>query len=102
MSTIFRPARAVADCVVADPCLFSIAASIDLVHDDETFSAGQKVGCPVLVLWGTQGFVGREYSPLNVWRQYATDVRGEALPTGHFLPEEAPDLVSAALRDFLD
>ena len=30
------------------------------------------------------------------------DVRGEALPTGHFLPEEAPDLVTAALRDFLD
>ena len=28
-------------------------------------------------------------------------VRGEALPTGHFLPEEAPDLVTTALRDFL-
>ena len=25
-----------------------------------------------------------------------------ALPTGHFLPEEAPDLVAAALADFLD
>jgi hypothetical protein len=24
------------------------------------------------------------------------------LPTGHFLPEEAPDLVTAALRDFLE
>ena len=40
--------------------------------------------------------------PLGVWQQYAPDVRGRALPTGHFLPEEAPDLVSAALRDFLD
>jgi haloacetate dehalogenase len=37
----------------------------------------------------------------EVWQQYATDVRGSALPTGHFLPEEAPDLVAAALRDFL-
>jgi haloacetate dehalogenase len=37
-----------------------------------------------------------------VWREYATDVRGESLPTGHFIPEEAPDLVIAALRDFLD
>jgi haloacetate dehalogenase len=53
------------------------------------------------VLWGTQGFVGRGYEPLSVWREYATDVRGEALPTGHFIPEEAPDLVIKALRDFL-
>ncbi len=88
---------------IAGSCAdYRSAASIDLVHDDESFSAGQKVGCPVLVLWGAEGFVGREYEPLSVWRQYATDVRGEALPTGHFLPEEAPALVSAALRDFLD
>jgi haloacetate dehalogenase len=88
---------------IAGSCAdYRAAASTDLVHDDETFAAGRKVGCPVLVLWGTQGFVGREYEPLSVWRQYATDVRGEALPTGHFLPEEAPDLVIAALLDFLD
>ena len=49
---------------------------------------------------GAQAFVGRGYEPLSVWQQYATDVRGVALPTGHFLPEEAPDLVTAALSDF--
>lgn len=88
---------------IAGSCAdYRSAASIDLVHDDETFAAGQKVECPVLVLWGAQAFVGREYEPLGVWREYATDVRGQALPTGHFLPEEAPDLVIAALRDFLD
>ena len=87
---------------IAGSCAdYRSAASIDLVHDDETFAAGQKLQCPVLVLWGAQGFVGREYEPLSVWREYAGDVRGEALPTGHFLPEEAPDLVTAALRDFL-
>jgi haloacetate dehalogenase len=87
---------------IAGSCAdYRSAAGIDLVHDEESFAAGQRVGCPVLVLWGTQGFVGRGYDPLAVWRQYATDVRGHALPTGHFLPEEAPDLVSAALRDFL-
>ena len=75
---------------------------LDLVHDEETFASGQRIECPVLVLWGTQGFVGRGYEPLSVWREYATDVRGEALPTGHFIPEEAPDLVIAALREFLD
>jgi len=81
---------------------YRAAASTDLADDEETFAAGQKIGCPVLALWGTQGFVGRGYQPLAVWQQYATDVRGAALPVGHFLPEEAPDLVGAALRDFLD
>jgi haloacetate dehalogenase len=87
---------------IAGSCAdYRSAASIDLAHDDETFAAGQRIECPVLVLWGAQGFVGREYEPLAVWREYATDIRGQALPTGHFLPEEAPGLVTAALREFL-
>ena len=94
----FSDPRTIA-CSCAD---YRSAASTDLVHDDETFAAGQQVDCPVLALWGAQSFVGRGYEPLGVWRQYATDVRGQPLPTGHFLPEEAPALVIAALRDFLD
>jgi haloacetate dehalogenase len=78
------------------------AAGIDPAHDEETFAAGQKVECPVLASSGTQSFVGSGFEPLSVWQQYATDVRGNALPVGHFLPEEAPDLVAAALRDFFD
>ena len=80
---------------------YRAAGTTDLAHDDETFAAGQKIDCPLLVLWGAQGFVGRGYAPLRVWQQYAADVRGQELPTGHFLPEEAPDLVTTALRDFL-
>jgi len=91
------PATIAASC--AD---YRSAASIDLVHDDETFAAGQKVECPVLVLWGKQSFVGRGYETLKVWQHYASDVRGNELPAGHFLPEETPDLVTAALRDFFD
>src|SRR5216683_527702 len=87
---------------IAGSCAdYRSGASTDLVHDEESFAAGQKVECPVLALWGAQAFVGRGYEPLRVWQQYATDVRGQELPTGHFLPEEAPDLVSTALRDFL-
>jgi haloacetate dehalogenase len=88
---------------VAGSCAdFRSALGADLVHDDETFAVGHKIECPVLVLWGTQGMVGPGYDPIAIWQQYATDVRGYAMPTGHFVPEEAPDLVSAAVRDFLD
>jgi haloacetate dehalogenase len=89
--------------MVAGSCAdFRSAVSTDLGHDEETFAAGQRIECPVLVLWGLQGMVGPGYDPVGVWQEYAPDVGGNALPTGHFLPEEAPDLVSAALRDFLD
>jgi haloacetate dehalogenase len=88
---------------IAGSCAdYRSAVSTDLAHDDQTFAAGQKIDCPLLALWGAQGFVGRGYEPLHVWQQYATDTRGHELPTGHFLPEEAPDLVTAALHDFLD
>jgi haloacetate dehalogenase len=87
---------------IAGSCAdYRAAAGIDLVHDEESVSSGQKIDCPVLALWGSQAFVGRNYEPVRVWEQYASDVRGSALPTGHFLPEEAPDLVIAGLRDFL-
>jgi haloacetate dehalogenase len=88
---------------IAGSCAdYRSAAGIDLEHDEESFAAGQKIECPVLALWGEHSFVGRGYEPLSVWQQYAPDVRGNALPVGHFLPEEAPDLVTAALRDFFD
>jgi haloacetate dehalogenase len=94
----FRDARTIAG-TCAD---YRAAASTDLVHDEETFAAGRRIECPVLVLWGQNSFVGQGYEPLSVWRQYAADVHGNALPAGHFLAEEAPDLVSAALRNWLD
>jgi len=78
---------------------FRSSASIDLVHDEEATAAGQKIECPVLVLWGTQSTVS---DPLSVWQQFAADVHTRALPTGHFVPEEAPELVGSALHDFLD
>ena len=88
---------------IAGSCAdFRSGLTVDLVHDDESFDAGRKVECPMLVLWGTQGLVGPGYDPVGIWQQYATDVRGHAVPTGHFVPEEAPDLVTAALRDFLE
>jgi len=37
---------------------------------------------------------------LAVWREHAEDVRGHAVNSGHFIPEEAPDDAYRALREF--
>ena len=81
---------------------YRAGASIDLEHDEVDADAGRRVHCPALVLWGAEGFVGQAYDVLDVWRQYAADVRGHALGGGHFLAEEEPAATLAALTDFLD
>ena len=53
------------------------------------------------MLWGAKGVVGRTYDVLEVWRERAADVRGQALPTGHFLAEEDPAATLDALMGFL-
>ncbi|WP_319456484.1 MULTISPECIES: alpha/beta hydrolase [unclassified Mycobacterium] len=80
---------------------YRAAASIDLEHDDADATAGRRVTCPLLVLWGERGFVGANYDVLRVWRHYADDVGGRGLDCGHFVPEEAPEQTVAALREFL-
>ena len=78
---------------------YRAAASIDLEHDRA--DAQNRVACPLLVLWGAKGVVQRFFHPIDDWKAVATDVRGEALPAGHFLPEEAPEPTLAALQQFL-
>lgn len=80
---------------------YRAGAGIDLVHDDDSFAAGLRVTCPLLVLWGASGYVGKAYDVPSVWRQYATDVTAHALDCGHFLPEERPDETYQAVNTFL-
>jgi haloacetate dehalogenase len=79
---------------------YRAGATIDLVHDAQ--DRDRLVTMPMLLLWGARGVVGTRYDPLEVWRAYATDVRGHALDAGHFLVEERPHETLAALREFLD
>jgi haloacetate dehalogenase len=78
---------------------YRAAATIDLVHDEADMN--RKIACPVLVLWGANGIVGKKYDVLAVWRERATEVSGKSLPCGHWLAEEAPGEVLAEVRRFL-
>ena len=80
---------------------YRAAASIDLEHDAASIAAGDKVTCPMLALWGKQGTVERAFHAVEDWQKVATDVRGHALPCGHYIPEEAPDELYDDLVAFL-
>ncbi|MGZ8321353.1 MAG: alpha/beta hydrolase, partial [Telluria sp.] len=45
--------------------------------------------------------VHRCFDPLAEWRKVAARVDGEALPCGHYIPEEAPDALLARALPFL-
>ena len=74
---------------------YRAAASIDLAHDAD--EADRRVTCPLMVLWGEKGVVHRLFDPIEDWRGVANDVRGKALPCGHYLAEEVP---AAVLEEF--
>jgi haloacetate dehalogenase len=80
---------------------YRAAATLDYEHDAKDREAGRRISCPVLALWGRQGFLEEHYDVLEVWRGWAEEVGGRALECGHYLPEEAPEETYAELRAFL-
>ena len=72
---------------------------IDRQMDAEDRDAGRRIGCAVLVHWGSEE--GSLSDSLEVWQRWAESVEGGPLPAGHFIPEEAPSELTASIRDFL-
>jgi haloacetate dehalogenase len=66
-------------------------------QDDKTdLAMGNKLACPVQVLWDA-----RRPSPIALWRRWADHVEGLPVNAGHLLAEEAPEAVLAAITPFL-
>jgi haloacetate dehalogenase len=70
------------------------------VMADEADRGQRRIGCPLLVLWGARGAVGKWYDVPAIWRDWADHVHGGEIDSGHFLAEEAPDPTYDALRAF--
>ena len=91
-----RPGAATAMCED-----YRASAGVDLEHDRADRNSRALLRCPLFVLWGREGVVGRCFDPLVEWSKVAQDVRGEAVACGHYIAEEAPEvLVRKALAFF--
>ncbi|MFJ4484927.1 alpha/beta fold hydrolase [Streptomyces longwoodensis] len=76
--------------------------TVDRRHEEEDRAAGTRVRCPALILWSLRDDLEQLYGdPLRIWRDWATDVRGHGIDSGHHVAEEAPQDLTAALGDFL-
>ena len=82
---------------------YRAAASIDLEHDRQSIAQKQLLEMPVRVLWGEFGQVNACFKPLEDWQKLGTDVSGQILQSGHYIPEEIPEgLIAEALSFFRD
>ncbi len=81
---------------------YRASASIDLEHDRADLERGQRIACPLRVLWGENGVIERCFDALAEWRRVARDVSGRALPCGHYIPEEEPQMLIEEILAFFE
>ncbi|WP_405183003.1 alpha/beta hydrolase [Nocardia sp. NBC_01377] len=89
--------RAAVPSIVAD---YRASATVDLDHDRADRASGTRLSMPVTVLqqdWGA----ALGYDAAALWSGWAADLDHRTVTSGHFMAEEAPTEIAAALRDLL-
>jgi haloacetate dehalogenase len=79
---------------------YRAGAYADFEIDKADHEAGKKITVPMLALWGDAGIATAAATPLDTWKNWATNVAGSPVDSGHFLTEENPDATARLLRDF--
>jgi haloacetate dehalogenase len=79
---------------------YRAGAYADYEIDKADLDAGKKITIPMLALWGDAGVASAATTPLDTWKKWATNVEGAPVDSGHFLPEENPDVTAKLLREF--
>lgn len=80
---------------------YRASASIDIQHDSDDRTAGRQLKMPTLAMWQDPGDFELPFNPQAIWQRWALDLRTQISQSGHFLPEEQPEQVVAAIRDLL-
>lgn len=78
------------EAVIAAMCAEYRANALDAAYDRDDRANQRRIQCPVQVLWSDKDAPGAGEDPLNIWKYWADNVSGAALPGGHFLMEESP------------
>jgi haloacetate dehalogenase len=92
-----RASAAAVPSIVAD---YRASAGIDITHDQADLDAGSQLAMPVLVVqqdWGAH--LG--YDAAGVWKAWAPDLDHRLTGAGHFMAEQAPQEITAAISALL-
>jgi haloacetate dehalogenase len=98
----FRQATRDPDTVRAMLEDYRAGLGVDREHEEDDRRAGRRIVCPTLLIWSTQDDLERLYGdPVEVWRPWADDLRGEPIDSRHHMAEENPRALTEALLRFL-
>jgi len=75
----------------------------DREHEEADRAAGRRITCPLLVVSLLRDDPDLDYGAdiLDIWRSWATDVRGAAIDCGHHVAEEQPNELARLLLNFM-
>ncbi|WVW85131.1 hypothetical protein I302_107168 [Kwoniella bestiolae CBS 10118] len=82
------------ECIHATCEDYRASATIDLTHDRQSLSSGEKLSIPrLVVLWGKKGMIQSYHSGdvVGLWKEWTdgkVEVRGKGVEGGHYIPEE--------------
>lgn len=82
---------------------YRAAATLDLEEQKEDMAKGRHIEAPLKVLWGKHGVVEKCFHALAEWRKVTYEgisVDGHAVDSGHYIPEEVPDIMVSEIRGF--
>jgi pimeloyl-ACP methyl ester carboxylesterase len=92
-----RASREAVTSIIAD---YRAMATTDVEHDTADREAGNRLTMPVTVLqqdWGS----ALGFDAAALWREWVADLEHRTVSCGHFMAEEAPEVVAGAIRDLL-
>jgi haloacetate dehalogenase len=83
---------------------YRASAGIDLQHDRASRTAGERIACDTLVMWGERGVVHRLFDPVALWQAQCSATVSAKLceGAGHFIPEEQPEATAETLKAFFE
>lgn len=75
--------------------------TVDRADEEADRAAGRRLAMPLLVLWSLRDDLEQLFGdPVAIWRDWAVDVRGHGIDSGHHVAEEAPEVLADALLAF--
>jgi haloacetate dehalogenase len=80
---------------------YRAAATTDLAEARADIEEGKKVKCPFRCLWGKKGVIEKRFDALGEWAKVCEgEVSGEGVESGHYIPEEVPDVLIRNVKEF--
>jgi len=82
---------------------YRASASVDLDESRKDLEDGKLIKCPIRVLWGKHGVIEKCFDAIQEWKDVAEErvgVSGMSVDCGHYIPEQAPDVVLKSIEEF--